>query len=472
MCLSTFVSTMTENTATHESDGILPKKACLLAPMVRCGTLPLRLQALRNGADLVYTEELIDKQLAECVRMDNKQAGTVDFYNRDGAPILRTTTEETKKLGLQLGTASPALAVQAVKMVRNFITLVDINCGCPKHFSIQAGMGAALLKKPELLCDIIRALKHECDIPVSCKIRLLDTTEETIDLMRRVEQAGVCFISIHLRSIEERPKDPAHWEKMTELVEAVNVPVVANGDVWNTSDVEDIQKRTGCSGVMLARGALYDCSIFRVHRSGNTEDGKSMEENVRDYLRTAAEVGNTHANTKYTVSSILKEHRMLSSEVGIHVQRAKTPTELAAAFNVKSEVSERLKAIGVDPDVGKLTKKQRNQHRQRIIDLIKKKVEEEERSVHVVRNGEKVSGPSETNREKNRKRKNFDVQQALGIKHSKVSHDGNDNTSSRELAAAPDAPLNRKYDDDYFLQFMDEDSRRKVKCRDMDTHQT
>lgn len=100
----------------------------ILAPMVRVGTLPMRILALEYGADIVYSEELIDLKLGKCVRKENKVLGTVDFVDpADGAIIFRTCEIEKGKVVLQLGTADHERALQVGKLVQNDITALDIN---------------------------------------------------------------------------------------------------------------------------------------------------------------------------------------------------------------------------------------------------------------------------------------------------------------------------------------------------------
>eukprot|EP01018_Ginkgo_biloba_P002320 Gb_29671 [translate_table: standard] len=79
------------------------------------------------------------------------------------------------------------------------VAAVDVNMGCPKSFSISGGMGAALLAKPELIYDILTTLKRNLEIPVTCKIRLLKSPQETVELARRIEKAGVSAIAVHGR---------------------------------------------------------------------------------------------------------------------------------------------------------------------------------------------------------------------------------------------------------------------------------
>lgn len=109
----------------------------ILAPMVRIGTLPMRLLALHYGADLVYTEELIDYRLLKCQRIENKVLGTVDFVDDDHQIVFRTCEKEKGRNILQIGTCSPDRAVQVAKLVEKDVAGIDVNMGCPKEFSIK-----------------------------------------------------------------------------------------------------------------------------------------------------------------------------------------------------------------------------------------------------------------------------------------------------------------------------------------------
>lgn len=170
-------------------------KICL-APMVKIGTLPTRLLALRYGADLVYTEEIIDFKFLASYRFENglwlifneklnihlifrsfylfetEVLGTVDFIDKhNGALTFRTCPLEKGKVVLQLGTANAERALKVAKMVENDVAAIDINMGCPKDFSLKGGMGAALLTNPERAKSILNTLVQNVKIPVTCKIR-------------------------------------------------------------------------------------------------------------------------------------------------------------------------------------------------------------------------------------------------------------------------------------------------------------
>uniref|UniRef100_A0AAV1TAX3 U1-type domain-containing protein n=1 Tax=Peronospora matthiolae TaxID=2874970 RepID=A0AAV1TAX3_9STRA len=307
-------------------------KVCL-SPMVRCGTLPLRLLSLRYGADLVYGEEIIDKRIISSVRVPNAVVNSVDFVSRNGdSVVFRTCSEEAEKVVFQIGTADAVLALKAAETVARDVVAVDINMGCPKHFSIQGGMGAALLQKPEVACDIMKTLRRNLNIPVSCKIRLLPDSRDTIDTAKRLEDAGACAVGVHMRQIHERPRDKASWEKLAPVVSALSVPVLANGDVFRYEDIDNLCKISGASSFLIARGALANPSIFR------KEGLLPMDQVVRDYLGVAAEVDNVFQNTKYNVMRMIPSFSEDSLASGNQYGRSTgarvvTVPELAATKN-------------------------------------------------------------------------------------------------------------------------------------------
>ncbi|XP_018326859.1 tRNA-dihydrouridine(20) synthase [NAD(P)+]-like isoform X3 [Agrilus planipennis] len=136
----------------------------ILAPMVRVGTLPMRLLALGYGADIVYTEEIIDWKFLRSLRRINDALGTIDYLDKsDGTVVFRTCAKEKDKVVVQLGTCDPERALKVAKMIENDIAGIDINMGCPKEFSLKGGMGAALLSKPckaKLILSISSFYRH------------------------------------------------------------------------------------------------------------------------------------------------------------------------------------------------------------------------------------------------------------------------------------------------------------------------
>lgn len=178
---------------------------------MRINKLPMRLLALEFGADIVYSEELIDWKLIKCKRKVNAVLGTVDFVNEgDGEIVFRTCEIERDRVVLQLGTSCAERALKAAQLVQSDVAAIDINMGCPKEFSIKGGMGAALAANIENAKRILTTLVSALSVPVTCKIRIKKTAEETIQHVKELESTGISAIAIHARTRNERPQHKPH----------------------------------------------------------------------------------------------------------------------------------------------------------------------------------------------------------------------------------------------------------------------
>ena len=204
--------------------------------------------------------------------------------------IFRTHPVEKERLVFQLGSADPALALQAALTVQEDVAAFDLNCGCPKRFSLQAGMGAALLKSPDLLVGILENLLAGTARPISAKIRLFLAEEggkspytfsDTHVLVTRIIETGVSALAIHARDpVERSDKHPAHWNLFKKLAQTVketnqsiyghdssnHATLILNGDIglkefcsyeadWSLGKV---LKESGASSVMSARAAQWN----------------------------------------------------------------------------------------------------------------------------------------------------------------------------------------------------------------------
>lgn len=164
------------------------------------------------------------------------------------------TTHPVEKpyLVYQIGSADPELAVRAAKTVLQDVSGIDLNCGCPKPFSTHAGMGAALLTNPDLLCSILTALRRELPphITVTAKIRLLPTQEDTLKLVERIVNTGVSALTVHCRTRNMRPREKALIERLREIVDFVEsmgkgIAVISNGDCQSLADAKRVREVTG-----------------------------------------------------------------------------------------------------------------------------------------------------------------------------------------------------------------------------------
>ncbi|XP_041650800.1 tRNA-dihydrouridine(20) synthase [NAD(P)+]-like [Cheilinus undulatus] len=302
-----------------------------LAPMVRVGTLPMRLLALDYGADVVYCEELIDIKMAQCQRVVNEVLQTVDFVAPDERVMFRTCERETDRVVFQMGTADPDRALTVAQLVEKDVAAIDVNMGCPKEYSTKGGMGAALLSHPDKIEAILTKLVAGVSIPVTCKIRILPSMEETVSLVQRIEKTGVAAVAVHGRFKEERPRHPVHCDYIQAVAQAVSIPIIANGGsldlVKTNGDIEDFRKATGASSVMLARAAMWNASVF-------VKQGPLLVERVmEEYLKYAIRYDNNAFNTKYCLCQMLRDK--VESPLGKQVQAAQTNAEISEAYGLQ-----------------------------------------------------------------------------------------------------------------------------------------
>ncbi|XP_031135712.1 tRNA-dihydrouridine(20) synthase [NAD(P)+]-like [Sander lucioperca] len=302
-----------------------------LAPMVRVGTLPMRLLALDYGADVVYCEELIDIKMAQCHRVVNEVLETVDFVAPDERVMFRTCEREKYRVIFQMGTADPDRALTVARLVEKDVAAIDVNMGCPKEYSTKGGMGAALLSDPDKIEAILKKLVTGVSIPVTCKIRILPSLEETLALVRRIEKTGVAAVAVHGRLKDERPRHPLHCDYIQAVARAVSIPVIANGGsldlVKTNADIEEFRRATGASSVMLARAAMWNASVF------SDQGPFPLERVMEDYLKYAIRYTNHAFNTKYCLCQMLRDK--VESPLGKQVQAAQTNAELSEAYGLQ-----------------------------------------------------------------------------------------------------------------------------------------
>ncbi|CAN0298589.1 unnamed protein product [Phaeothamnion confervicola] len=136
----------------------------------------MRTLALSYGADTVWGEEIIDRAIVKTRRHVNLMLGTVDYVNANGrSAVFQTCPAEHGRMVFQIGTSNAVTALAAAQYVERDVAAIDINMasGCPKRFSTQDGMGAALMVAPESAADIVATLRRNLAVPVTAKMRLL-----------------------------------------------------------------------------------------------------------------------------------------------------------------------------------------------------------------------------------------------------------------------------------------------------------
>ncbi len=165
---------------------------------------------------------------------------------------------------------------------------VDLNCGCPSNTVTGRGAGSSLLKTPNLLFDVTKAMKQSVSIPVSVKLRSgFEDTSLLKENLLAAQEAGADFITLHPRTKIEGYKPPAHWNLIAFAKDLLSIPVVGNGDIVTLSDALEMLKQTHCDALMIGRGAVQNPWIFSEIKSYfQTPNQEETYESFKLFLET------------------------------------------------------------------------------------------------------------------------------------------------------------------------------------------
>mgnify|MGYP006132838313 FL=1 len=236
---------------------ILPKpgewdgdiRPLFLAPMSGVTDLPYRLLAKECGADFTITE------------FTNSTALT-----RDAATSWRkmeTCEAETPFIPQIFGGVSEDMAL-ASELLSDSADIIDLNFGCPAPKITKICAGAALMGQPENLVSMCEEIVNRVDIPVTAKMRL-GTGQGNFnakEICQELEHVGIQRLCVHGRTLKQRYSGVADWDYITSVVESVELPVIANGDVFDSSSARACLSQTNAAGLMVGRGAIGRPSIF------------------------------------------------------------------------------------------------------------------------------------------------------------------------------------------------------------------
>ena len=163
-----------------------------------------------------------------------------------------------------MGGESSLMADMAREIEARKAPRIDLNCGCPSNTVTGRGAGSSLLKEPDLLHEVARAMVQAVKVPVTVKMRsgFLDTSLFKENLFA-AEESGIAFLTLHPRTKVDGYGPPARWDLIAEAKSLLKIPVVGNGDIFNVEDAIRMLKETGCDALMIGRGSLMDPFIFQ-----------------------------------------------------------------------------------------------------------------------------------------------------------------------------------------------------------------
>lgn len=215
----------------------------ILAPMAGVTDLPFRKIVREIGNFLMFSEMVASQAVIRNVKRTHKMMDKAD----------------DELTSVQLVGADPEIMAMAAKLSYDLgAKFLDINMGCPVKKIVKSEAGSALMKNEKLAADIIESVVNAVPIPVTLKIRLGWDSEHknAVTIAKIAENAGIQMISVHGRTRSQLYSGQANWGEISKVKEAVNIPVIANGDIVDIQSANQALKDSMADGIMIGRGAL------------------------------------------------------------------------------------------------------------------------------------------------------------------------------------------------------------------------
>ena len=245
----------------------------VMAPMAGIGNSAYRRICKEMGCGLICAEMVSDK--------------AISYGNQKTIDMLYMTDEE-RPLAQQIFGSDKESFVSAAKFIYENMhpDIIDINMGCPvPKVALRAQAGAALLKNPQKIYEIVRSIVYSVPCPITVKIRSGWDKDHinAVDVAKVCEKAGASAIAVHGRTRSQGYSGRADWNVIKEVKESVNIPVIGNGDVKTPEDVKKMMDFTGCDAVMIGRGLLGNPWLIKnslLYLSGKSYEAPSFEERI------------------------------------------------------------------------------------------------------------------------------------------------------------------------------------------------
>ena len=251
----------------------------IMAPMAGVTDLPFRLLCKEQGAGLVMTEMISAKAI---------------MHNNKNTSALMEIHPNEGHVAIQLFGSDPKIISEMAKKIEDLpFSILNINMGCPMPKIVNNGEGAALMKSPKLVHDIVYATSRAIKKPVTVKIRkgFNDESINAVEIAKIAEAAGAVMVAVHGRTREQYYNGLADWDIIRDVKEALSIPVIGNGDVTSVKQAEAMKAKTKVDGVMVARGGQGNPWIFSelvaYEKTGKIPSRPTKEEIVNMILKQA-----------------------------------------------------------------------------------------------------------------------------------------------------------------------------------------
>ena len=228
-----------------------------LAPMAGVSDPALRIMCKKMGAGLVVTElTSVNAIVAKHEQLESQSKNITEFIE---------FSEKERPLSVQLFGSDITALEKAAKIVEPHFDMIDYNMGCPAPHITKQMAGGALLQNADLTRQIFRTLVNAVKKPISLKMRIGVTEENSslfVDIAKIAEQEGIGMMTLHPRTVSQGYSGHADWDMIKKLKQNVSVPVVGNGDITSPEIAKKVLDYTGCDYLMIGRGAMGNPFIF------------------------------------------------------------------------------------------------------------------------------------------------------------------------------------------------------------------
>lgn len=295
-----------------------------LSPMAGVTDLPFRTICKEKGCGMLYTEMINAKALC----YDDENTKKMLRMDKDEHPV-----------AVQIFGSDPEFMGKAAIIMNQYPNeILDINMGCPAPKVIKNGDGSALMRNPKLAAEVLTAVVKNSEKPVTLKIRKGwdDDSVNAVEIAKIAEECGISALAIHGRTREQFYSGKADWDIIAEIKQAINIPVIGNGDVFEVEDAVNMLEKTKCDAIMIGRGAQGNPWIFnRINhymKTGEILPEPTLEEKITTAIR--------HMNLAVAEHGDYVAVREMRKHIGWYLKRLKNSAKYRDQINKITDYKE------------------------------------------------------------------------------------------------------------------------------------